>query len=64
MCVCGRVQLSDLMDCSPAGSSVRGISQARILERVAISVSRGSCLIFRPSDQTRVSCMSRCVLYH
>ena len=29
------------MDCSPPGSSVHGISQARILERVAISFSRG-----------------------
>ena len=31
------------MDCSPQVSSVHGISQARILERVAISFSRGSC---------------------
>ena len=30
------------MDCSPSGSSVFGISQARILEWVAISFSRGS----------------------
>ena len=30
------------MDCSPPGSSVRGISQARILEWVAISFSRAS----------------------
>ena len=30
------------MDCSPQGSSVHGISQARILEWVAISFSRGS----------------------
>ena len=30
------------MDCSPPGSSVRGIFQARILEWVAISSSRGS----------------------
>ena len=30
------------MDCSLPGSSVRGISQARILEQVAISFSRGS----------------------
>ena len=30
------------MDCSPLGSSVHGISQARILERVAILLSRGS----------------------
>ena len=31
----------DLMDCNPLGSSVRGISQARMLERVAIYFSRG-----------------------
>ena len=29
------------MDCSPSGSAVQGISQARILEWVAISSSRG-----------------------
>ena len=34
--------LCDPMDCSPAGSSVHGILQARILEWVAISFSRGS----------------------
>ena len=32
----------DPMDCSLAGSSVYGILQARILEWVAISFSRGS----------------------
>ena len=41
------------MECGPSGSSVRGISQARILEWVAITFSRGSS---RPRDQTRVSC--------
>ena len=34
--------LRDPMDCSPPGSSVHGILQARILEWVAISFSRGS----------------------
>ena len=34
--------LCDLIDCSPPGSSVHGILQARILEWVAISSSRGS----------------------
>ena len=33
--------LCDPMDCRPPGSSVHGISQARILEWVAISSSRG-----------------------
>ena len=42
------------MDCSPPGSSVHGILQARILEWVAISFSKGSS---RPRDQTQVSCL-------
>ena len=45
--------LCDPMDCSLPGSSVYGISQARILEWVSFSFSRGS---FRPRDQTQVSC--------
>ena len=44
---------SDSMDCSPPGSSVCGILQARILEWVAISSSRGSS---QPRDQTQVPC--------
>ena len=48
-----RVRLCDTTDCSPPGSSVRGILQARILEWVAVPFSRGS---FRPRDSTRVSC--------
>ena len=42
----------DPVDCSPPGSSVHGILQARILEWVAISFSRGSS---QPRDRTRVS---------
>ena len=34
--------LCDSMDCSLPGSSVHGIRQARILERVAMPSSRGS----------------------
>ena len=41
------------MDCSLPGSSVHGIFQARILQWVAISFSRGSS---RPRDWTWVSC--------
>ena len=48
------------MDCLP-GSSVHGISQARILEWVAISFSRGSS---QPRDRTRVCCTGRRILYH
>ena len=49
------------MDCSPRGSSVHGILQARILEWVAISSSRGSSC---SRDETCVSCIGRQVLYH
>ena len=42
------------MDCSPPGSSVHGISQARILEWVAMSYSRESSW---PRDQTQISCI-------
>ena len=41
--------LGDPMNCSPSGSFVHGIFQARILKWVAISFSRGSAL---PRDQT------------
>ena len=47
--------LCDPMDCSPPGSSVHGILQARILEWVAIPFSRGSS---QPKDLTQVSCIS------
>ena len=47
--------------CSPPGSSVHRVSQARILEWVAISFSRGSSL---PKDQTCISCIGRWILYH
>ena len=36
--------LCDPMDCSPPGSSVHGIFQARILEWVAIAFSRDICV--------------------
>ena len=57
-CVCCLVTqscptLCDPMDCSPPGSSVHGILQARILEWVAISFSRGSS---QPKELTQVSC--------
>ena len=35
---------SDSMDCSPPGSSVHGIFQARVLEWGAIAFSRGHSL--------------------
>ena len=47
--------LCNPIDCSPPGSSIHGIPQARILEWVVISYSRGSS---RPRDRTQVSCIS------
>ena len=44
----------------PQGSSVHGICQARILEGVAISFSRGSS---RLRDGTHIFCIGRCVLH-
>ena len=52
--------LCDPVHCSPPSSSVHGIFQARVLEWVAISFSRGSS---RPRDQTQVSCIVRKTLY-
>ena len=46
------LSLCDPMDCSPPGSSVRGIFQARVLEWVSISFSRGSSW---PRDWTLIS---------
>ena len=55
------LRLCEGINCSPPGFCVHGISQARILEWVAISTSRGSS---QPRDQTRVSCIGRWVLCH
>ena len=52
--------LCDPMDCSPPGSCVQGISQARILEWVVISFSRGS---FWRRDGTDISCIDRWIPY-
>ena len=59
VCVCLVAQscpaLCDPMDCSPPGSSAHGILQARILEWVAISFSKGSS---QTKDRTRISSLS------
>ena len=56
-CVCAQScpTVSDPLDCSPPGFSVHGIFQARIIEWVAISYSRGSS---RPRNRSHVSCVS------
>ena len=46
--------LCDLMDCSPPGSSIHGILQARGLEWVGIPFCRSS----QPRDRTQVSCIA------
>ena len=68
LCVCVLTQLCstlcDPLDCSLLSSSVHGILQARILESVAISFSKGSS---QPRDRNRVSfisCIGRQILYH
>ena len=43
------------MDCSPPGSSVHGILQARILERGAVPSPRG---FSPPRNRTRISCIA------
>ena len=66
LCVCAQLCLTlcNPKDCSPPGSSVHGIFQARILEQLAISSFRGSS---QSRDQIHVSCISyigRWILYH
>ena len=53
--------LWDPTDYSLQGSSVRGISQERILEWVTSSYSRGSSW---PRDQTHISCTGKWAVYH
>ena len=62
VCVCACVLLLQScltlckpMDCSPPGSSVRGVLQARILECVAMPSSTGSS---QPRDWTHGSCIN------
>ena len=67
LCVCAKslhlcLTLCDPIDCSPPGSSVCRILQARILEWVAMS-SRGSSWP-RDGNPSHISCTDRQVLYH
>ena len=47
--------LCDPKDCSPPGSSVHGVLQARILKSVAMPSSRGSS---QPRGWTQVFCIA------
>ena len=68
LCSCSVTQscptLCSSMDCSPPGSSVHGIFQARILEWVSISFSRWSSWARDPTHVSCISCISRKILYH
>ena len=66
VCVSAQLYIAiwDPMDWGLPSSSVHGVLQARILEWVAITYSRGSS---RPRDQIHVSCISctgRWIIYH
>ena len=71
MCVCIYVcsvaqlclNLCNPIDCSPPGSSVHGIFQARILDWVDISFSRGSSQPRNRADVSCVSCIGRRTLH-
>ena len=58
------LRLCNRMECNPPGSSVYGISQARILERVAISFSRGSSWLRYRIHISCIACIGRWILYH
>ena len=60
VCAKSCLTLCDSRDCSPPGSSVHGILQARILEWAVISYAGGSSW---PRDQTCVSYIGRLSLY-
>ena len=62
VCVLSHSVVSDFLRLhSLPSSSVYGIFQARILEWVAISYSKGSS---HPRDQAPISCFGRQILYH
>ena len=66
VCVCAQscLTLWDPVNYSPPGSSVHGISQARILEQVTISYSRGYSWPRGGNCVSSVSCIDRWILYH
>ena len=56
--------ICDPMDCSSSGFSVNESLQARVLEWVAISSSRGSSQLRDQTNISYVSCIGRQVPYH
>ena len=63
VCVQSRLTLCDPVDCSLPGFSVHGIFQARILEWVAISSSRGSSWPRHHTWVSSISCTGRRIPY-
>ena len=59
-----RVRFCDPMECSPPGSSVHGILQARILERIAMFSSKWSSWPWDWTFVFGISCIGRQVPYH
>ena len=55
MCAQSHLTLWDTLDHSPPGSSIHGVFQARMLERVAVFSSRASSWL---RDRTRISCIA------
>ena len=68
VCVCVSAQLCPTLcnpkDCSPPGSSVHVIFQARILEWVTISYSTGYSPLRDRTCNSRISCAGRWILFH
>ena len=60
VCAQSCLTLGDPVDCSQPDSSVHGISQARILEWVAVSSSQGSSWL---REQTGIPWLGRWILY-
>ena len=67
MCVCVCAQpsqtLCNSIGCTPPGSPIHGISEAKILEQIAISFSRGSSPP-RIRSSSCIFCIGRRILYH
>ena len=69
VCVCMLTQLcltlwDDPMGCSLPGSFIHGTFQARMLEWVTLSFSRGSSQPRHQTHVSSVSCIGRQILYH
>ena len=64
VCACAQscLTLCNPTACSPPGSSIHGIFQARLIEQIAISYSRGSSWSRDQTHITFISCLGRQIL--